>query len=111
LPKSSSESSQQEKELNSLRGDVASGREDWKATADRLGNVVGELTTQRDEIMRNRETLDQLAAHFQLNSVPFTLQRGGKARRVGPVSLRLESTNAKNQHYTLRLFANDKVIR
>lgn len=113
-PKSSPDSSQvtqqQQKELDSLRGDVASTNQQWEATADRLGNVVGELASQREEITRNRESLDQLASHFQHNSVPFTLQRGASAQRVGPVSLRLQSTDTRNQRYTMRLLLNDKVI-
>ncbi len=113
-PKSSPDgglvSQQQQKELDSLRGDVVSTREEWEATADRLGNVVGELASQREDITRNRESLEQLAEHFKHNSMPFTLQRGGNPQRVGPVSLRLQSTDAKNQRYTMRLLLNDKVI-
>jgi hypothetical protein len=103
-------SQQQQKELDSLRGDVAATREEWEATTNRLGNVVGELASQRDQIDRHGETLEQLAAHFHHNSVPFTLQRGGNPQRVGPVSLRLQTTDTKNQRYTIRLFANHKVI-
>lgn len=113
-PQSSSEGSQvsqqQHKELESLRSDVTSTREEWQATTDRLGNVVGELSTQRDEITRHGETLEQLQAHFQHNSVPFTLRKGADAKRVGPVSLQLENTDRKTQRYTLRLLLDDKVV-
>jgi hypothetical protein len=113
-PKSSPDgnqlSQQQQKELDSLRGDVVSTRQEWEATTDRLGNVAGELVSQREEMTRHRESLEQLAAHFQYSSVPFTLQKGAKAQRVGPVSLRLQSTDNKNQRYTLRLVLNDKGI-
>ncbi len=113
-PKSSPDASlvtqQQQKELDSLRGDVASTHQEWEATTDRLGNVVGELATQREEITRNRESLEQLAAHFRHNSVPFKLRRGGDPQRVGPVSLQLQSIDRKNQRYTMRLLLNDKAI-
>jgi len=109
-PDGSQVGQKQQKELDSLRGDVVSTRQEWEATTNRLGDVVGELASQREEITRHRESLDQLAAHFQHNSAPFTLQKGATAQRVGPVSLRLQSTDTKNQRYTMRLVANDKVI-
>jgi hypothetical protein len=109
-PDGSQVSQQQQKELDSLRGDVVSTRQEWAATTDRLGDVVGELASQREEISRNQESLGQLAAHFQHNSVPFTLQKGATAQRVGPVSLQLQSINSKNHRYTMRLVLNDKVV-
>jgi hypothetical protein len=109
-PDGSQVSQQQQKELDSLRGDVVSTQQEWEATADRLGNVVGELASQREEITRHRESLDQLAAHFQHNSLPFTLQKGAYAQVVGPLSLRLESTDTKRHRYTMRLLVNDKII-
>jgi hypothetical protein len=109
-PDGSQVSQRQQKELDSLRGDVSSTRQEWEATTNRLGDVVGELASQREEITRHSESLEQLSAHFQQNSVPFTLQRGADAQRVGPVSLRLQSTDTKNHRYTMRLLLNDKVI-
>ena len=110
-PDGSQVSQQQQKELDSLRGDVVSTRQEWEATTNRLGDVVGELASQREEITRHRESLDQLAAHFQHNSFSFTLRKGAaNSQRVGPLSLRLQSTDTRNQRYTMRLLVNDKVI-
>lgn len=97
-------------DLSSSPPDVLPVQETWQATADRLGNVVGELTSQRDEIERNRENLDRLAERFGRNSQSFRLQRGSRRQQVGPVWLGLQSTDTKNQRYTLRLLVDDKSI-
>jgi len=96
--------------LSSLRSDVTATQQQWAATADRLGNVVGELNSQHQEIERNQEGLAQLAGHFERDSVPFTLQKDGNKQQVGPVKLLLESTDIKNSRYTMRLFFQDKWI-
>ena len=99
-----------EQALSSLRSDVTATQQQWAATADRLGNVVGELNSQHQEIERNQEGLAQLAGHFERDSVPFTLRKDGIKEQVGPVKLLLESTDIKNSRYTMRLFFQDKWI-
>ena len=109
-PDNSASRQQREKELNSLQSDVTTTRQQWVATADRLGNVVGELSTQREEITRDRESLEQLEEHFQRDSVPFTLKKDGNEQQVGPVRLLLENTDTKNSRYTMRLLFGEKSI-
>ncbi len=99
-----------EQAITSLRSDVTATQQQWAATADRLGNVVGELNSQHQEIERNQEGLAQLAGHFERDSVPFTLRKDGNKQQVGPVKLLLESTDIKNSRYTMRLFFQDKWI-
>jgi hypothetical protein len=99
-----------EQALSSLRSDVSATQQQWAATADRLGNVVGELNSQHQEIERNQEGLVQLAGHFERDSLPFTLRKDGNKAQVGPVRLLLESTDIKNSRYTMRLFFQDKWI-
>lgn len=99
-----------EQALSSLRSDVTATQQEWAATADRLGNVVGELNSQHQEIERNQAGLAQLEGHFERDSVPFTLRRDGTKQQVGPVTLLLESTDTKNSRYTMRLFFQDKWI-
>jgi hypothetical protein len=101
---------EREQALSSLRGDVAANRQEWTATADRLGNVVGELNSQHQEIVRNQESLEQLEEHFERDSVPFTLRKDGTRQQVGPVRMLLESTDTKNSRYTMRLFFEDRWI-
>ena len=99
-----------ERALSSIRSDVAATQQQWAATADRLGNVVGELNSQHKEIERNQEGLAQLEVHFERDSMPFTLRKDGNKQQVGPVRLLLESTDVKNSRYTMRLFFQDKWI-
>ena len=99
-----------EQAISSLRSDVTATQQQWAATTDRLGNVVGELNSQHQEIERNQEGLAQLAGHFERDSVPFTLRKDGNKQQVGPVRLLLESTDIKNSRYTMRLFFQDKWI-
>ncbi|MGD0129596.1 MAG: hypothetical protein ABSF46_30095 [Terriglobia bacterium] len=99
-----------ERAISSIRSDVAATQQEWAATADRLGNVVGELNSQHQEIERNQEGLAQLEVHFERDSVPFTVRKDGTRQQVGPVRLLLESTDIKNSRYTMRLFFQDKWI-
>lgn len=110
-PQSSQDSSTaKQKDIISAGPEVSSTQEGWEATADRLGNVVGELASQRNEIKRTRESLDQLSGRFGRESESFTLRKGSGRQRVGPVWLGLQNTDPRNQRYTLRLFLDDKSI-
>ena len=94
----------------SAQSQVPADAERWKAATDRLGTVVGELGSQRSEITRNREELTLLMDRFQGTDVAFALQKKMGRQRVGPVSLRLERSDPKNQRYTMRLLADDKTV-
>ena len=73
----------QKKEISALQRDVSADREEWEATTNRLGNVVGELDTQRNELETNKATLNQLLDRFQRQDYTFTLQRrSGRLRSV-----------------------------
>jgi hypothetical protein len=102
--------STRQNDLNSERADTAASQQRWEATADRLGNVVGELDSQRGAIERDQARLDELAGHFAQNSQPFTLETGSTRQQVGPVWLRLQGTNPRSQRYTMRLSVDDKTI-
>lgn len=104
-------------DLNSAQAAVASGQQQWEATADRLGNVVGELDSQRnaldsqrDALERDRARLDELAGRFARDSQPFTIEKSSTRQQVGPVSLQLISTDPKNQRYTMRLSVENRTV-
>ncbi len=107
---SSPSNSAQRNDVNSARADIAASQQQWEATADRLGNVVGELDSQRDAIERDQARLDELAGRFARDSQPFTLEKGSTQQHVGPVWLRLQGTDPKNQRYTMRLSVDDKTV-
>jgi uncharacterized coiled-coil protein SlyX len=101
----------QQNSQSSQPSDTASSQQQWEATTDRLGGVVGELDSQREAIDRDRSKLDELAERFnEPSSKPFTLQKGADRQQVGPVWLRLQSTDLKNQRYTMRLSLDDKTV-
>lgn len=97
-------------DLTSERAETASGQQQWQATADRLGNLVGELDSQRDAIERDQARLDELAERFEKNSEPFTLEKSSTEQQVGPVGLRLQGTDLRNQRYTMRLSVEDTTV-
>jgi hypothetical protein len=104
-------------DLNSAQAAVSSDQQHWEATADRIGNVVGELDSQRnaldsqrDALERDRARLDELAGRFARDSQPFTIEKSSTRQQVGPVSLQLISTDPKNQRYTMRLSVENRTV-
>lgn len=93
-----------------MRTDLASTREVWEATTDRLGRAVGELGAQRAEIARNRERLGQFLINFERTRYSFQLGGNSGSVRVGPIWLQLRDTNRKKQRYTLGLFLDDRWV-
>lgn len=97
--------------LNTLKGDLASSQQNWEATVNRLGNVVGELDAQRNQVKQNQADVNELLQITRRTGVPFSLKKGPRFQRVGPISIRLTSTNVSNQRYTLRLIVDDKSVQ
>jgi uncharacterized coiled-coil protein SlyX len=98
------------KELNTLQGNLTASHEEWRATTDRLGNVVGELDTQRSAIEQTQTGISYLLERVQRSDVSFSLSRSSGLQRVGPISMELESTSAKEQHYSIRMMVDDKSV-
>jgi hypothetical protein len=73
----------------------------WQATADRLSDVVGVVGTQQGELSKTREELNALLAQTRRKAMPFELRRGAGPEPVGPVSLVLKNSDAKNLRYTV----------
>jgi hypothetical protein len=96
--------------LNMLKGDLASSHEEWQATVNRLGNVVGELDSQRNQVKQNQNDVNQLLKISRRTGVSFSLKKGSRFQRVGPISIKLASTDVANQRYTLRLVVDDKSV-
>ncbi|HVA00927.1 MAG TPA: hypothetical protein VMV34_04635 [Terriglobia bacterium] len=96
--------------LNLLKGDLATSREEWEATVNRLGNVVGELDAQRNQVKQNQNDVSQLLKISRRTGVSFSLKKGSRFQRVGPISIKLANTDVANQRYTLRLIVDDKSV-
>jgi hypothetical protein len=106
LPQAGAQLALEDKHISSLRSEVAASREEWEATADRLGTVVGELGSQRDEI----DSLNQSIDRSQRQDYAFLLEKKSGPQHVGPLTLWLESTDTRTGHYTMRVLVNDKWI-
>jgi hypothetical protein len=87
-----------------------SSHQEWEATANRLGDIAGELATQQNAIDQTQQSLGKLSARLGQHSTPFTLRKGGNLQRVGPVRLRLEKVDLKRRRYSLRLLIGDDSI-
>jgi hypothetical protein len=98
------------KELSKLQGNLAANHEEWQATTDRLGNVVGELDTQRSAIQQTQSGVNYLLERAQRSDIAFALRKGSGLQLVGPIAMELESTNVKGQHYSIRMMVDDKSI-
>lgn len=98
------------KELAALKGNLAANHDEWQATTNRLGNVVGELDTQRNALQRTQSGVNYLLERVQRSDVAFTLTKGSGLKRVGPISMELASTSVKGQHYSIRMIVDDKRV-
>ncbi len=85
-------------------------REAWKATSDRLSDVVGVVGSQQGEIAQTRDELNQLLAQTRRTALQFELSRGPDHEAVGPVELQLKNTDAKAQRYTVCVYVDSKCI-
>jgi hypothetical protein len=85
-------------------------REAWKATSDRLADVVGAVGSQQGEIAQTRDQLNQLLAQTRRTALQFELTRGPDHEAVGPVELQLKNTDAKAQRYTVCVYVDSKCI-
>jgi hypothetical protein len=85
-------------------------REAWKATSDRLADVVGAVGSQQGEIAQTRDQLNQLLAQTRRTALQFELSRGPDLQSVGPVELQLKNTDPKAQRYTVCVYVDSKCI-
>jgi hypothetical protein len=90
--------------------DTSADSEVWQATADRLGDAVAELNTQRKEIAAARQGINQISARMERSRLSFTIQKKSRPTQVGPVQLELRNTDTKAQKYTVRLLVDDRWI-
>jgi hypothetical protein len=98
------------KKLNVLQNGLTANHEEWRATTDRLGNVVGEMDSQKTAIQKNQNSVNYLLERAHRSDVSFTLKKGKGLQRVGPIAMQLSSTRVKGQHYSIRMLVDDKSV-
>jgi hypothetical protein len=94
----------------SLESELASHRDIWEATTNRLGEAVGELGNQRREIASTQQTLEQIQRNFERTYLPFDLRRNSGRQQIGPIWLDLRSVDRRAQRFTIRLFVDDRWV-
>jgi hypothetical protein len=90
--------------------DNSAAQEAWRATTDRLADVVGVVGSQQGEILQTREQLNQLLAQTQRTAVQFELRRGASRQPIGPVSVQLKDADSKRQRYSVCVYLEEKCI-
>jgi hypothetical protein len=85
-------------------------RESWQATTDRLGDVVGAVGSQEQEITQTRDELNQLLSQTRRTALQFELTRGTGRQSVGPVELLLKGSDPRSQRYTVCVYVSNKCI-
>ena len=85
-------------------------RESWEATTNRLGDVVGAVGSQEQEITQTRDELNQLLSQTRRSALQFELTRGTGRQSVGPVELLLKGSDPRSQRYTVCVYVNNKCI-
>jgi hypothetical protein len=96
--------------LGAVQNDASGNREAWQATADRLADVAGQVGSQSGAILHSQDELNRLLAQTDRSSLSFELRRGSSPEQVGPVTVALKSTNAKNQRYTMCVYVQQSCV-
>jgi hypothetical protein len=99
-----------QKDLGAAQDDASANREAWQATTDRLADVAGQVGSQHGAILRSQDELNQLLAQTDRSALSFELRRGASPEQLGPVTVALKSTNAKNQRYTLCVYVQRSCV-
>jgi hypothetical protein len=103
-----SELAEKERALQALSGDVSGVRSDLEAAQSNLQAGLqmarGELGTL---IARNSEEIEQLRRLGMRDYFEFELVKKGERKSLGSVVVELRGTNAKRNHFTVALYADD----
>jgi len=97
-------------ETVAMQSELTANHEAWKATTDRLADVVGVVGEQQNEISATREAVNQLLSQSRRQALSFELQKGTNQMPVGPVSLQLKNVDMKGQRYSVCVYFQEKCI-
>ena len=98
------------RDFSALQGDLTANRQAWEATANRLGDAVGELGDQRRELADTQQAIGQIQRNFERTYLPFDIRKSAGRQRIGPVWMDLRSVDRRAQRYTMRLFFDDRWV-
>ncbi len=97
-------------ELGGAKTDIASTKTDLEATKAKLEKTIGDLGVQSGLIAHSRDDIEYLKHRGDRNIYEFALDKGGKPKPVGTISLQLKKVDAKKAKYTLNVLSDDRTI-
>ncbi len=97
-------------ELGGAKTEIASTKSDLEATKAKLEKTIGDLGVQSGLIARSQSDIEYLRHRGDRNIYEFALDKGGKPKPVGTISLQLKKVDAKKAKYTLNVMSDDRTI-
>lgn len=96
-------------DLNATKTALDQTKTDLNANIAALKKVQGDLGVTNGFVATNGKELEELKKLGERNYVEFTLKKQKDMAKVGNVSLRLQSSDAKKNKFTLSVMADDKL--
>jgi myosin heavy subunit len=97
-------------EVGATKTDLASTKSDLEATKAKLEKTIGDLGVQSGLIAHSRDDIEYLKHRGDRNIYEFALDKGGKPKPVGTISLQLKKVDGKKGKYSLNVMADDRTI-
>jgi multidrug efflux pump subunit AcrA (membrane-fusion protein) len=94
-------------DVGGVKTDLGQTKSDLAAAVAQLTSMKGDLSEHTSLIARNHDELEVLKHKGDRTFYEFTLTKGVK-KPVGTVSLELKKVDAKNNKFTLVVYADDK---
>ena len=97
-------------ELGGTKTDLAATKTDLEATKSKLEKTIGDLGVQSGLIAHSRDDIEYLKHRGDRNIYEFALDKGGKPKPVGTISLQLRKVDSKKGKYSLNVMSDDRTI-
>lgn len=97
-------------DVGNVKSDVAATRSELEKTIATLKATQGDLGVQSGLIATNGKELAALKALGERNYTEFKLGKTKAPQRVGDISVLLKKADAKNNRYTIEVWADDKRV-
>jgi chromosome segregation ATPase len=97
-------------EIGAVKETVAAHGKAIEETRSALQRAIGDLGEQSGLIARNYTEVQELKKRGERDYFDFDLKKSKQFDRIGPIAIRLRSSDAKRSKFTLTLLADDKEI-
>ncbi len=96
--------------VGQVRDQVAAQGKVLDETRSQLQRAIGDLGEQSGLIARNHDELQELKRRGEREYFDFEIKKSKEFTHVGPIAIRLRSSDQKRSKFTLTLMADDKQI-